>query len=37
VPTARIQTTAEVTDYLNTLGYRLVAASADSRQEFTFS
>jgi len=27
---------AEVTDYLNTLGYRLVAASADSRQEFTF-
>ena len=27
---------AEITDYLNTLGYKLVAASADSRQEFTF-
>jgi len=27
---------AEVTDYLNTLGYKLVAASADSRQEFNF-
>ena len=27
---------AEVTDYLNTLGYKLVAASADSRQQFTF-
>ena len=27
---------AEITDYLNTLGYKLVAASADSRQEFNF-
>src|SRR3954464_14306138 len=27
---------AEVTDYLNNLGYRLVAASADSRQQFNF-
>ncbi len=27
---------AEVTDYLNTLGYRLVAAGATSRQEFDF-
>jgi beta-barrel assembly-enhancing protease len=27
---------AEITDYLYTLGYRLVAASADSRQEFNF-
>ena len=27
---------AEVTDYLNALGYKLVAASADSRQQFTF-
>ncbi len=27
---------AEVTDYLNTLGYKLVAVSADSRQEFNF-
>jgi beta-barrel assembly-enhancing protease len=26
----------EVTDYLNTLGYKLVAASADSRQQFNF-
>jgi len=26
----------EVTDYLNALGYKLVAASPDSRQEFTF-
>ena len=26
----------EITDYLNTLGYKLVAASADSRQEFDF-
>src|SRR6185295_11786794 len=26
----------EITDYLNTLGYKLVAASADSRQEFNF-
>lgn len=27
---------AELTDYLNTLGYRLVASSADARQEFEF-
>ena len=27
---------AEITDYLNALGYKMVAASADSRQEFTF-
>jgi predicted Zn-dependent protease len=27
---------AEITDYLNALGYRLVAASPDSRQEFNF-
>ena len=27
---------AEITDYLNALGYKLVAASADSRQEFNF-
>ncbi len=27
---------AEITDYLNTLGYKLVAASSDSRQEFSF-
>lgn len=27
---------AEITDYLNSLGYKLVAASADSRQEFNF-
>ncbi len=27
---------AEVTDYLSTLGYKLVAASADSRQQFNF-
>ena len=27
---------AEITDYLNTLGYKLVAASSDSRQEFNF-
>jgi beta-barrel assembly-enhancing protease len=27
---------AEITDYLNNLGYRLVAASADSRQQFNF-
>ena len=26
----------EITDYLNTLGYRLVSVSSDSRQEFTF-
>jgi predicted Zn-dependent protease len=26
----------ELTDYINTLGYRLVAASADSRQDFEF-
>ncbi len=27
---------AEITDYLNSLGYKLVAVSADSRQEFNF-
>jgi predicted Zn-dependent protease len=27
---------AEITDYLNTLGYKLVAASSDARQEFNF-
>ncbi len=27
---------AEITDYLNNLGYKLVAASADSRQQFNF-
>lgn len=27
---------AEVTDYLNALGYKLVAASSDSRQQFDF-
>ena len=27
---------AEITDYLNNLGYKLVAASADSRQQFYF-
>lgn len=27
---------AEITDYLNTIGYKLVGASAESRQEFNF-